>query len=481
MQNAIRSAFLRQLTLLISHLPIDMKPAIIPTLGILLLLSGCTVGPNFAQPEIAAPTSYSQPTPEVEINVAHWTELYNEPQLSELVTQAREHNYSLSALYQRTLQSRALINRERAERRPQLNGNASYERSLDSEELGNSGDEESAYSAGLTLGWELDLFGRVARLVEAAEADNLAAEAAYEDLLLITETEVAINYFRLRAIEREIQALERSVETRREALNIVQQRFDSGAVSDLDVAQSETLLAESEAELSVLRRTRDLREHVLAVLTGQPAPDFSLAVAALQGAPVDAPVGLPAELLQRRPDLRQVEKTLIAANARIGVATGNFYPRITLGANGGFSALNANDWFQNSAGFYGFGPEVTLPLFQGGRLRADLSRSEYAYAEAVELYKQAVLEAFAEVEDALSGWRHLSVQRSARERAAKAASRAQQVSENQYRSGIIDFISALDAERTALDAERRLAQVIGNEYENSVLLIRSVGGSWNTL
>jgi multidrug efflux system outer membrane protein len=445
------------------------------------LLSGCAVGPDFISPETANITSYSQPTPEVAIDVGHWIELYQDAQLSGLVEQARAHNHSLAALYQRTLQSRALIHRERAERRPQLNGNASYERSLNPEELGNSGDTESTYRTGLTLGWELDLFGRVARLVEAAEADSLAAEAAYEDLLLITETEVAINYFRLRAIEREVQALERSVETRREALNIVQQRFDSGTVSDLDVAQSETLLAESEAELSVLRRSRDVREHILAVLTGQPAPDFSLEVAALQGAPVDAPVGLPAELLQRRPDLRQAEQMLIAANARIGVATANFYPRITLGANGGFSALSASEWFQSSAGFYGVGPNVTLPIFQGGRLRADLSRSEYAYAEAVELYQQAILEAFAEVEDALSGWRHLSVQRAARERAAKAASRAQKISDSQYRNGLVDFISALDAERTALNAERRLAQVIGDEYENSVLLIRSVGGSWDTL
>lgn len=454
-----------------------MKTALL-TLIIGLLLSGCAVGPDYARPETATAVAYTQPTPDVEIDVDHWVALYEDAQLEELIQKAREHNHSLAALYQRTLQSRSIINRERAERRPQLNANGSYSRAEESEDLGLNGDPENIYSGGLTLGWELDLFGRVARLVEAAQADALASEAAYQDLLLVTETDVAINYFRLRALEREIEAVKRSVETRRESLDIVKKRFDSGAVSDLDVAQSETLLAESEADLSALLRSRDVREHALAVLIGQPAPEFSLEVQALAGAPVDAPVGLPSELLQRRPDLRQAEFTLQAANARVGVATANFFPRITIGGNAGYAALDAGDWFQNTAGFYSFGPQINLPIFQGGRLRAELSRSEAAYAESLELYQQAILEAFAQVEDALSGWRHLSVQRAARERAASAAQRAQSISDQQYRSGLVDFISALDSERVALDAERRLAQVIGDEYENSILLIRSAGGTW---
>lgn len=444
-----------------------------------LFISGCAVGPNYTNPDTAAPLAYTQPTPEVSIDVEHWASLYEDSQLDELIRQANEHNHNLGALYQRTLQSRSIIHREQSSRRPQFNADGSYTRAEDSEELGADGNAQDIYSAGLTLGWEIDLFGRVGRLVEAAEADARASEAAYQDLLLITETDVAINYFRLRALEREIEAVQRSVETRRESLDIVVKRFESGAVSDLDVAQSETLLAESEADLSALLRSRDAREHALAVLIGQPAPAFSLEIAALTGSPVDAPVGLPSSLLKRRPDLRQAEFALQAANARVGIATANFYPRITIGANAGYAALDAGDWFQNTANFYSFGPQIHLPIFQSGRLRAELSRSEAAYAESLELYRQAILEAFAEVEDALSGWRHLSIQRAARERAASASARAQSISDQQYRNGLIDFISALDSERVALDAERRLAQVIGDEYENSILLIRSVGGSWN--
>ncbi|MEO0509893.1 MAG: efflux transporter outer membrane subunit [Verrucomicrobiota bacterium] len=444
----------------------------------ILLLSGCSIGRDYARPETAAPTAYSQPTPEAEINVEHWIELYDDAILAQLVKRAREHNHNIAALYQRTLQSRAIIDRERAERRPQLNADGSYSRTQESEELGFSGDADDFYSGGLTLGWEIDLFGRVSRLVEAAKADALATEAAYQDLLLVTETDVAINYYRLRALEREIEAVKRSVETRRQSLDIVRKRFESGIVSDLDVAQSETLLADSEAEMFALLRSRDAREHAIAVLTGQPAPDFNLEVTALTGAPVDAPVGLPSALLQRRPDLRQAEFALQASNARVGVANANFFPRITIGGDAGYAALDAGDWFQNTAGFYSIGPQISLPIFQGGRLRAELNRSEATYAESLELYKQAILEAFAEVEDALSGWRYLSVQRAARERAASAAARAQSISDKQYQSGLVDFISALDSERVALDAERRLAQVIGDEYENSIRLIRSVGGSW---
>jgi multidrug efflux system outer membrane protein len=455
-----------------------MKTTSLILTGIFSLLTGCVVGPDAKQADLATPIAYSQPTPELEIDVQHWSELYLDAQLTQLVEQARSHNHSLAALYQRTLQSRAIINRERAERRPQLNAETSYSRFEDSEETSTTGQSDERYSAGVNLGWELDLFGRVARLIEAAQADAQAADAAYEELLLITETDVAITYFRLRALDREAEAVKRSVETRRESLNIVNQRFVNGVVSDLDVAQSETLLAESEADLAVLLRQRDAFEHALAVLTGSPASDYSIQVAALEGTPVVAPVGVPAELLQRRPDLRLAENALTAANARVGVATANFYPRITIGGNAGHATLDASDWFKSSAGFYSVGPQISLPIFQGGRLRAELSRSEYAYAESLELYKQAVLEAFSEVEDALSGWRHLSVQRAARERAAKSAARAQSISDKQYRSGLIDFITALDSERVALDAERRLSQVIGDEYENSVRLIRSVGGTW---
>lgn len=449
----------------------------VPTIP-LLILSSCSVGPEYVKPDIVNPTNYGQPTPQTKIEAPHWVDIYENEQLSELVKQAANHNYNLKALYERTRQARALIRRSRADRNPQIDASGNYQRFEDSEQLDFSRPSNENYNVAVTFGWEIDLFGRVARLIEAAEADANAAQSSYEDLLLLTETDVAISYFRLRALEREIDAVKRSVETRQESLDIVMARFESGTVSNLDVAQSETLLADSEADFAALKRERDLRRHALAVLTGQPAPMFKLTTNALTDSPVDVPVGVPSDLLLRRPDIRQAEFELIAANARVGIATANFFPRITISSDAGFAALDASDWFKTSAGFYTVGPQINLPIFQGGRLRAELTRSEAAYAESLALYQQTIIEAFAEVEDALSGWRLLSDQRAALGRAVTASQQAQKISNEQYASGLIDFISALDSERTALNAERRLARVVGDEYENSIRLIRAVGGSW---
>lgn len=184
------------------------------------------------------------------------------------------------------------------------------------------------------------------------------------------------------------------------------------------------------------------------------------------------PAGLPSELLLRRPDIQQAEFALRAANARIGISQANFYPRLTIGGEAGLASYQADSFFNSSASFFAIGPQLSLPLLQGGRLRAEAERAERAYAEAAANYQQTVIEAFAEVEDALAGWKYLAVQRSASQRAVTASRRAQSISDYQYRNGVIDFI-------TALDSERRLAQVIGDEFENSILLIRAIGGSWN--
>ncbi|MGF1449365.1 MAG: efflux transporter outer membrane subunit [Opitutales bacterium] len=450
----------------------------------MLLWSGCTVGPDYTPPEIVAPASFTRAELGEAPQVDHWVEAYGDPYLSELVRRSAAANHSLRALLLRVQQARAFIRSERSEGLPQVDAGGSYARFENSENLGPVGGAtgaENSFSASALATWELDVFGRVRRLVEAARADADETAEAYNDLLLLTETEVAAVYFQLRAIEGELQAVEGSVETRRSALEIVRNRFDSGSVSDLDVAQAETLLALSEADLADLRRSRDLLVHALAVLLAEPAPDYRPEYALLDGEPVIVPAGIPSELLLRRPDLRQAEQAMREANARLGVSVANFYPRFTLVGEGGFASLEASDWFESASGFYSVGPQVSAPLFLGGRLRAEREVAEFALAEAVELYKQAVIEAFAEVEDALSGARYLAEQRAALERAAQSARRAQRVSDEQYRSGVIAFITALDSEREALDAERALFQVIGAQYENSVLLIRAIGGSWGPL
>lgn len=444
-----------------------------------VLVSACNVSPNLVKSKVEVPSRFSQNDLYHGPVVKHWSEVYKDAKLRSLVKKARGDNHSLKALYQRTLQSRAIIKSEGAGRLPQVGVGGSYTRFSNSEEVDSRERRRgNLYNGALTAGWELDLFGRVANLVKSAQFDAVAADAAYEDLLLITETDVALSYFNLRSLEGEIQAVKRSAETRQEALIIVKQRFDGGIVSDLDVAQAEVLYSNSQSALAELQQTRDVQMHALAVLTGQSASSFQLDVSPLESRPTKIPAGLPSELLLRRPDVRKAEYQLRSTHAEIAVAKANFYPRVTLGASGGFTSYNSGNLFTSAASFYDFGPSVKVPLFVGGKLRANLSRAEYAYTESVEVYKQKILEAFAEVENAMKGWRHLSKQRTARELSVSAAKRAQKISDAQYRGGIVDFTVALDSERVTLDAERNLSQVIGAEYANSVLLIRAIGGSW---
>ncbi len=450
-----------------------------------VVLAGCTVGPDYKAPEYAAPTSYSglldQDGDVVQMpESGQWWDVFNDAELSALIEQANVENRSLRAAFNRWQRAETLIRREEAEGLPQVGAEASYTREkLSKETFTNYNDTtQNVYNLGAAAAMEIDLFGRVRRLVEAAAADADAEREALADLRLFIQTEVAITYYQIRAIESQIANVEGSIGTRQQSLDVVVKRFEGGAVSELDVAQAESLLASTRSDLAQLKRQQAVLVNALSVLTGQPAPEFSLAVAPLEGYPPMVPAGIPSELLLRRPDIRQSERALAAANARIGVATANFYPRVSIAGDIGLSALDAAQWFKSSAGFWAISPQVSVPLFEGGRLRANLDESELAYTQSVAEYEQTVLDAFAEVENALDSWQWLRIQREAEIASSEAALRAQRISSEQYDGGLIDYTTALDSERTALDSERRLAIATGLEYVNAVRLVRAIGGSW---
>lgn len=451
----------------------------------LIFSAGCTVGPDYAGPDFAAPAGYSglqdqQGAPVAMPASGQWEDAFDDPLLADLIARARSENRELRAAYNRWQRAETLIRREQAESLPQVAAGASYTREkLSQETLQLDGDtKQNVYNVGAAAALEIDLFGRVRRLVEAAAADADAEREALADLQLFIETEVAAIYYRTRAIEAELGYVRESLGTREQSLDVVKRRFEGGAVSELDVAQAESLVASTEADFARLSREQAVLINALAVLTGEPAPSFELEVAPLAGTPPAVPAGIPSELLLRRPDIRQSERQLASANARIGVATASFYPRVTIAGDIGLSALDAAQWFKSSAGFWAISPQVSVPLFEGGRLRANLDESKLAYAQTVDAYEQTVLSAFAEVEDAVDSWRWLREQRAAEERSTNSAIRAQRIASEQYNGGLIDFITALDSERTALESQRRLADVTGAEYVNAVRLVRAIGGSW---
>jgi outer membrane protein, multidrug efflux system len=328
------------------------------------------------------------------------------------------------------------------------------------------------------LSWELDLFGRVRRNVEAAKANRESAE----DDLLATQLSVTANlanqYFMLHALDSEAAILERTIATRQDALRIAEERLNSGLTSELDVQRAKSDLASDQADLYSVMRARGELENGIATLAGQPASNLVLARAPQQRRPPAVPVGLPSTLLERRPDVAGAERSVAAANARVGVAVAAFYPDVRLSGAAGFETANIGDIFAGQSLIWSVGPSITVPIFEGGRNSANLQNARAQYEETVNRYRAQVLTAFQDVENALVDLHTLAGQASAQDTAVTAARRALELSQQQYEKGWVGFLDVLDAERTLLQDERVSAQLLGARLQATVQLIKALGGTW---
>jgi multidrug efflux system outer membrane protein len=327
------------------------------------------------------------------------------------------------------------------------------------------------------------LWGRVRRSFQSAHAEAQASLADFYDVLLTLQSDVAQNYFALRSLDAEIATVNGTIGLRREQLQLVRSRLEGGIGSDLDVAQAETELATTEAEGASLAQQRDELENAIAILVGENPASFKLA--ALEDAntnwnpqPPEVPAGLPADLLERRPDVASAERQLASANAKIGVAKAAFFPVLSLTGSGGYLSAGADNLFDWDSRTWSVGPSLSLPIFAGGRNRANYSRSKAAFEEATALYRQQILVAFGEVENSLSGLHHLAVQSEAQERAVTSARRSADLAADRYRSGVVAYIEVVDANRDALAAERANAQLTGQRLIACVQLIKALGGGW---
>ncbi len=338
----------------------------------------------------------------------------------------------------------------------------------------------SLFRAPLDLSWELDLFGRVRRQHEAAREERQAMEADFRNMALSISANVASNYFALRDLDSEAIVLQRTIQTRQEALRIARERLQAGLTSDLDLTQATSDLASNQADVFALERTRSQVENALATLLGQPASVVRAPARPLpvDGAPPRIPPGLPAALLERRPDVASAERQLAAANARVGIATAAFFPVIRLTGAAGFESADIGSLFEWESRMWQLGPSVTLPIFEGGRNVGNLGAARARYDEAVGTYREQVLTAFQDVENALGDLRTLAGEAEARRRATEAALQALQLSQRQYERGSVNFLQVLDAERTALTDERTSTQLLGQRMQATVQLIKALGGDW---
>ena len=453
-----------------------------------LFLAGCTLGLDYQQPQALVPIEYKhgapwkEATPADQLPKGAWWEIYADPVLNRLEEQAGKANQSLQAAYARMAQVQAAAGISAAERVPRLDFNGSASRKRTSGDLLPPGQLQikNQFNPSLALSYEIDLWGRVSRSVEAAQADAQKATADYLSLLLSLQADVARSYFSLRALDTEISLLEQTVSLRQEALRMVKSRFDHGQVGQIDLLRAETELASTQGETIGLQKQRGELENRIATLLGKSASSFSLAAAPLDNKPPATKVGLPSSLLERRTDVAAAERQMAAASARIGVAKTAFFPAISLTGSAGFASKQTGNLFDWDNRTWGLGPAISLPIFDGGRNSANYDKAKSAYEEAIANYRQQVLIAFQEVEDGLSGLQLLDQQNRFLQQAVDSANTAWQISEKRYRAGLVSYLEVIDTQRTARQAERQLTLNRVQQMTTSVLLIKALGGGWNT-
>lgn len=416
-----------------------------------------------------------------------WWKLFTDPTLDELESRALAANQDLRAAATRVEQARAAAGIARSSYWPQIAANGSVVRDHTSSttETVFPNATTTTYRTPLSVSWEIDLFGRIRHLSASARADAEASVAAFEAVRLALTSDVAANYFSLRVLDQEVALVREGIALRRRSRELAQSRFSNGLVTEFDVARADAELATAEADSAALANRRAALQNALAVLVGAGAPDFQFASRSSELTdakafnPPDIPVGLPSSLLERRPDIATAERTLAAANARIGVAKAAFFPAISLTGAAGFASGEIDRLFKADSRIWSIGPSIYLPIFQSGRNRANLDRSRAAYDESVAVFRQRVLVAFREVQDALAATQFLAEQAAAQGRALTAARRATALVQTRYDAGLVSYLEVIDAQRTSLSVERASAQLGALRLNTSVALIKALGGGWH--
>ena len=479
-----------------------------------LILGGCTVGPDFVPPDDGAPAilgdlegrkpisgklAASQPVAEAVDPV--WWRLFGDPTLSALVERVAGENLDVQLATTRLAESRAQLGITSAAQFPQLRGSGSYFTQQASNKgifalLGpaaagsRSGGIKGSklqpfdlYSYGFDASWELDLWGRVSRSIESSDATLAASAEMRRDALLSAMAEVARDYIQLRGVQASLGIAANNLRTSQQSLGLVQERAAAGLTNDLDVANASAQVSTIDAELPRLQQQQAQLINAIGLLLGQePGMVGAELLTAKPVPPVPplVPVGLPGELARRRPDIRQAEAELHSATAEIGVAVASFYPTVTLSGSIGIQALRAKDLTNWDAHQYSFGPAITIPIFEGGRLKANLALHTAQQQEAALKYQQVVLRSWHEVDNALTAYDAEQHRREALARAVELNRRALGLAQTRYSAGVADFLSVLEAQRSLLATEQSLAESTAAVSGNLVSIYKALGGGWET-
>ena len=453
---------------------------------LLVGLTGCSMAPDYRPPATPVPRDFKElegwtaATPMDQAPRGQWWEAFGDPVLNDLEARAEQASPTLAAALARYDQAKAAAGIERADLFPQVKagGDASRQR-LSGNRFGGNGTAPvyDDFSVGATLDYELDLWGRIRNSVKAARADAQASEADLASARLSLQAAVADAYARLRGLDAEAELLRQTVDAFGKAYRLTTTRHDGGIASGIDVNRAKTVLDNAQAQISAVANERAATEHEIAALVGAIASDFSIPVRVQPLRAPELPVGAPSQLLQRRPDIAAAERRIFAANARIGVARAAFFPTLTLGLSGGYQASHG-ELFSKPSSFWGLGPaSAVLALFDGGRRRAGVRMSRAEYEEMTAGYRETVLGAFRQVEDALAANRHLADQAVSQRGAATAAGRTSELALTRYRDGASDYLEVVTAQTDALEAQRALLAVQTQRMRASVALVKALGGA----
>jgi multidrug efflux system outer membrane protein len=476
---------------------------------ILLALTGCVQGTEYKKPEVKIPPAWDtmgtgQPQPGVPLSAeklpeARWWREFQNDELTGLIEKALMNNHDMRRAASRVMEGRATLLAAGAGLYPQVNVSASYSRieispntlaalglaapqRIGPQVFATPGTGFNLYNTAADLRWELDLWGRIRRGMEAASAEADALEQDHRAIALSLIGDVGQAYFRLRELDEQIAIAEHNVTVRQDSLGIVQTRAKVGLATELDVKRADMLVAESAAQIPAFRRLRAVELHRIEVLCGAPPGTLALPPKPLRSVVIqpEIPVGMPSQLLERRPDILQAERTLIAANARIGEARAYFFPSLSITGQGGLQTVDFSNWFTANSRTYTIGPSITLPIFLGGTNVARLDAAEARYEQMLEAYQQTILTAFREVADLLVSIHNRTEQRNRQREQVEAAETVLELAQVRYRKGLVNYLDVLDAQRTVLAAETQLVQTERARLTDMVALFKALGGGWDT-
>ena len=459
-------------------------------LGALSQLASCTVGPDYVRPLVDVGVQFKE-TPGwkpaqpqlADAPGGAWWQMYNDATLNQLMQELNVANQNIAQAEARFRQAVALTQGARAPLLPTVSATGGATRAGGSA-TGPGGvvnsTSISTYSANALASWQIDIWGSVRRNIESTDATELALAAEVTGARLTAQTTMSLAYTQVRVLDEQKRLLQATVASYGRALKLTENRYNAGISGQADVAVARTQLESTRAQLIDLEQQRAIAENAVAVLLGRAPSNFSIAVQPVSLMPPKVPAGLPSELLERRPDISAAERRVASANALIGVATAAWFPSLTLNANTGFRSNDFTQWFSAPAQFWSLGPQLAALIFDGGARQAQISQARAQFDVQTAIYRQTVLNALQEVENAMIQMRVFEQEDAVQRLAVEAARLSLRLARNQYDQGLIDYLSVAVLEATALNNERTHITLVGNRFAASLRLIAALGGGWST-